>query len=213
MPNLRTVGALIHRRFAGVVGAILLSLGLLVGLGCPIPFAAAQAAGAASPGEFMGITTVCNGVVEAPQDYVPGFVATLYNLPSGANPTASYTLTYGGQSTTVNPGYVGPLNQPSRRLPLQRRLSHLGLEYGIRAGVYRRLLERRGRRWRHSDTACRGSGVQRAEHPLPPLHPAGAPPVSAMATNPNSSGYWIAESTGKVWALGGAYSYGDMSWI
>ncbi len=101
MKNSYRPGTLIGPCLAG----ILLGLGRLVGLGVPVPIGVAPAAAAIPPSEFVGITTTCFGVVEPfpDNDLTPAFIATMYNLPSGANPTASYTLAYGGRSIAWAP--------------------------------------------------------------------------------------------------------------
>src|SRR5580704_5868118 len=175
---------------------------LLIGTVVPIVASGEPVAATTTPGEFAAITTNCFGIARTAGSLAPLIHASLYNLPSGASPTVSATITTG---TTTSP--LTLLISPFSPSPPP------GAYYWASAMTFPAL---RGQLVSISLTWSDGVGGSGALGPqvvgLPTCTPVSRR-AAAMAANQGGTGYWTVTQDGIVHGFGQGLSYGDMGYL
>ena len=179
---------------------------------------ASHVAAGASPNEQVGILPSCIGNPHSPVVY-PLILADLYNVPSGATPTASGTVSDGANTTsfsnislnksmtpTGQPAYTTVLPVPQGAAAGDPLWVTITWADGLGGG---------------------GSSLGPQLVGLPPVFGVGqgGPQLcgpspsgfsynkSAMAAMPDGLGYWTVSMTGAVAGFGQAYNFGDLSYV
>ncbi len=163
-------------------------------------------AAAVAPPEFAAITTACTGVVEAPSDYSPLVYITLYNLPSGASPTVSATISSGDITAPF------PVTTPLNAVPQVANAYYTINSQSVSAF--------RGEPVTISLTFSDGVGGGGSLGQLVGIPTCsafgGQSPVTTgvgMAATPAGTGYWTAATDGAVFGHGQSYDYGDLTYV
>lgn len=178
----------------------LIGVGVVSGLiGAAVLGGSASPAGATSS-QFGAVTSVCEGVPEAPSAYFPNLVVTLYNLPANASPTASGSIAQGDSTPLAigtleaEPNVPGAYFVEVGGIPpaLQGHAASVSITWtdGVGGGgsFGPQLV---------GIPACGGTTTQT---PLPALS------TVAIAANQAGTGYWIVNPYGGVAASGNLVS-------
>jgi hypothetical protein len=157
-----------------------------------------SAASATPAEEFAAITTGCNG---APRAATPYFQVTLYNVASGASPSASATVSMGSMTapldlssaspdSLVSGAYFFVGDRPSFASPGSAVVISLKWSDGVG-----------------------GSGSLGPQSVGIPTCMSTSRQSVSIAANQAGTGYWIVTSDGTVAGLGQAQSYGGMGFV
>jgi hypothetical protein len=134
---------------------------------------------------------------------IPGIAIDLHNVPTGASPTGTATMTFDGRSSSTYFGYSGPETKVPGVFHLGDPSPPAGAETGQAFSI--------SLTWNDGVGGSGSQGPQIVGTPGCSTTSFGA--VTAMAATQSGDGIWSTTSGGKVGFNGQSLNYGDMSYL